>query len=134
ERAERDAERRSVDRLADAIGRRLAGNVAYWPTALDAVTEEWADFNRPDERGNETPVRAALLRVGPGFRLLVGRDIRELAAIRRVLRTAAIYGTTLALGLALVGGLLMALSAQRRLAELNRTTRQIIARDLRRCG
>ena len=90
------------------------------------------DFIRRDERGNETPVRGALLRVGPGFRLLVGRDIRELAAIRRVLRSTAMYGITLALGLALVGGLLMALSAQRRLAELNRTTRQIIAGDLSR--
>ena len=132
ERVDRDAERRSVYLLADAIGRPLAGNVPYWPTTLDSVTDEWVDFIRRDERGNETPVRGALLRVGPGFRLLVGRDIRELAAIRRVLRSTAMYGITLALGLALVGGLLMALSAQRRLSELNRTTRQIIAGDLSR--
>jgi signal transduction histidine kinase len=132
ERVERDAERRSVYLLADAIGRPFAGNVPYWPMTLDSVTGEWVDFIKRDERGNETPVRGALLRVGPGFRLLVGRDIRELAAIRRVLRSTAMYGITLALGLALVGGLLMALSAQRRLSELNRTTRQIIAGDLSR--
>ncbi len=132
ERVERDAERRSVYLLADAIGRPLAGNVPYWPSALDAVSGEWVDFVKRDERGSETPVRAALLRVGPGFRLLVGRDIREQAAIRRELRRAATYAVTLAIGLALVGGLLMALSAQRRLAELNRTTRQIMAGDLSR--
>jgi signal transduction histidine kinase len=34
------------------------------------------------------------------------------------------------MGLSLVGGLLMALGAQRRIAQLNRTTRQIIAGDL----
>ena len=129
ERVERDTERRSVYLLADAIGRPLAGNVD-WPATADAATGEWLDFVRRDARGRETPVRAALLRVGPGFRLLVGRDIRELAAIRNVLRSAAMYGITLALALALVGGLLMALSTQRRLAELNRTTRQIIAGDL----
>jgi signal transduction histidine kinase len=130
ERVERDAERRSVYLLADAIGRPLAGNVPYWPSTLDAVSGEWVDFVKRDDRGNETPVRAALLRVGPGFRLLVGRDIREQAAIRRELRRAATYAVTLAIGLALVGGLLIALSAQRRLAEINRTTRQIMAGDL----
>ena len=39
-----------------------------------------------------------LLPVGPGFRLLVGRDIRELTAIRQVLRRASFYGITLTLG------------------------------------
>jgi signal transduction histidine kinase len=131
ERVERDTEHRSVYLLADAIGRPLAGNVP-WPRALDTVSGQWADFVQRDERGNETPVRAQLLRVGPGFYLLVGRDIRELAAIRGVLRSGAMYGVTLTLALALVGGLLMALSAQRRLAELNRTTRQIMAGDLSR--
>jgi signal transduction histidine kinase len=129
ERVERDTERRSVYLLADAIGRPLAGNVD-WPATADTATGEWLDFVKRDSRGNETPVRAALLRVGPGFRLLVGRDIRELAAIRNVLRSAAMYGITLALALAIIGGLLMALSAQRRLAALSRTTRQIMAGDL----
>jgi len=131
ERVQRDAERRSVYLLADAIGRPLAGNVGYWPPTLD-VGAEWVDFTKREENGIETPVRAALLRVGPGFRLLVGRDIRELADIRRELRRASVYGVTLTLGLALIGGLFMALSAQRRLAELNRTARQIIAGDLSR--
>jgi signal transduction histidine kinase len=72
-----------------------------------------------------------LLPVGP-FRLLVGRDIRELTAIRQVLRLSSFYGITLTLALALVGGLLLAISAERRLAEINRTTRQIMAGDLSR--
>src|SRR5690606_2474177 len=89
-------------------------------------------FTKRDADGTETPVRAALLRVGPGFRLLVGRDIRELADIQRELRRASAVGVTLTLCLALIGGLLLALSAQRRLAELNRTARQIMAGDLNR--
>lgn len=131
ERVQRDDERRSIYLLADAIGRPLAGNVPYWPPTLD-VSDEWVDFTKRDADGTETPVRAALLRVGPGFRLLVGRDIRELADIQRELRRASAVGVTLTLCLALIGGLLLALSAQRRLAELNRTARQIMAGDLNR--
>ena len=49
-----------------------------------------------------------------------------------MLRRASAYGVTLTLVLSLIGGLLMALSAQRRLAGLNRTARQIMAGDLSR--
>jgi signal transduction histidine kinase len=130
DRLRRDDEGRSVYLLADAIGRPLAGNVPFWPPALDDFTDQWIDFVRTDESGVETPVRAGVVRIGPGLRLLVGRDIRELARIRQVFESASIYGFTLTMGLALLGGILMALSARRRLAELSRTTRRIIAGDL----
>jgi signal transduction histidine kinase len=129
ERVQRDMERRSFYLLADAIGRRLAGNVQNWPAGLDDARGQWVDFVQAD---SDTPVRARLLRVGPGFRLLVGRDIREFTAIRQVLRRASFYGISLTLALALIGGWLLAVSAERRLAELNRMTRQIMAGDLSR--
>jgi signal transduction histidine kinase len=133
ERVRRDDESRSLYLLADAVGRPLAGNVQNWPPALAGfVTDQWVDFVRTDGNGVDTPVRAGVMRIGPGLRLLVGRDIRELAQIRQVFSSASIYGLTLTMGLALFGGVLMALSAQRRLAELNRTTRQIMAGDLSR--
>jgi signal transduction histidine kinase len=128
ERVRRDTERRSMYLLADAIGRPLAGNVTSLRPALDSLEGQWVDFVTPDE----TPVRAAVMRIGPGFRLLVGRDIRELAQIRQLFVRASIYGLTLTMGLALAGGVLIALSARRRIAELNRTTRQIMAGDLSR--
>ena len=128
ERVMRDEEHRSVYLLADAIGRPVAGNVPYWPQNL-TDTSEWVDFVRA---GTQTPVRAKILRVGQGFRLLVGRDIRELREIDQILRRASVYGLTLTMGLSLLAGIFMALGSQRRLAELNRTTRQIIAGDLRR--
>jgi signal transduction histidine kinase len=49
-----------------------------------------------------------------------------------VLRRASFYGISLTLALALIGGWLLAVSAERRLAELNRMTRQIMAGDLSR--
>ena len=130
ERVQRDDENRSVYLLADTFGRPLAGNVRSWPRELDNLTDQWIDFVKPDENGAQTPVRAGVVRIGPGLRLLVGRDIRELAEIRQVFKRASIYGLTLTMGLALLGGVLMALSARRRLAELNRTTRRIMAGDL----
>jgi len=132
ERVRRDDERRSVYLLADAIGRALAGNVPYWPAALDPLEGQWIDFVKTDESGVQTPVRAGVTRIGPGFRLLVGRDIRELTQIRQSFTRASVYGLTLTMGLALLGGVLMALSSRRRIAELNRTTRQIMAGDLSR--
>src|SRR5690606_29334040 len=128
ERVGRDSEQRSVYLLADAIGRGLAGNMPYWPRELEAV-DDWVDFIRLDEAGVQTPVRARALRIGPGLRLLVGRDVRELAEINAMFRRAAFYGLTLTIGLGLAGGILMGLSAQRRIAQLNRTTRQIVAGD-----
>jgi signal transduction histidine kinase len=128
ERLQRDTEGRAYYLLADGIGQRLAGNVPFWPRGLDDTQAQWADFVQPD---STTPVRAMLLRIGP-WRLLVGRDIREVVAIRQVLRRASFYGITLTLALALVGGVLLAVSAERRLAEINRTTRQIMSGDLSR--
>ena len=130
ERVRRDDENRSVYLLADAIGRPLAGNLTYLPP--DLLTGQWLDFVKPDGGGASTPVRAGLIRVGPGLRLLVGRDIRELAQIRQLFARASIYGLTLTMALAIAGGVLMAFSARRRLADLNKTTRQIIAGDLSR--
>lgn len=129
ERVRRDTELRSFYLLADGIGRRIAGNVPSWPLGVEDARGQWADFV---QRDGTTPVRAMLLPVGPGLRLLVGRDIREFSEIRRVLRSASLYGITLTLALALIGGVLLALSAQRRLTELNRTARQIMAGDLSR--
>ncbi len=130
ERMEGDTGGRSFYLLADPVGRTLVGNVALpsWPAGVED-SGTWVDFVQSD---SDTPVRALLLRIGPGFRLLVGRDIREITAIRQVLRNASFYGITLTLALALLGGVLLALSAERRLAAINRTTRQIMAGDLSR--
>jgi signal transduction histidine kinase len=70
--------------------------------------------------------------VGRKLRLLVGRDVRELVQLERVFERAAVFGVGVVLLLALLGGVLMSLSAQRRVSEINRTARQIIGGDLAR--
>jgi signal transduction histidine kinase len=129
DRVRRDTEGRSAYLVVDANLRPLAGNVSYWPREFNRGGE-WVNFlrNRPDL--NNVPVRARVLAIGPNYRLMVGREIRELEQINQEFRRASIWGLSLTMGLSLAGGLLMALSAQRRIAQLNRTTRQIIAGDL----
>lgn len=124
---------RSVYLLANAIGTPYAGNLPYWPGELDRFAGEWVDFTVRDKAtGREFPVRAMVFRFGLGFRLVVGRETTELTRVKQVFRRALFYGLPFALGLSLLGGLLVARGAQRRIADLNRTTRQIMAGDLSR--
>lgn len=83
------------------------------------------------EHGNVVPVRAMVLGVGRNLLLLVGRDIRELVQLNRVFERAILLGIGIGLLLALAGGVLMSISAQRRVSEINRTARRIIGGDLR---
>ncbi|HEU4620135.1 MAG TPA: HAMP domain-containing sensor histidine kinase [Gammaproteobacteria bacterium] len=130
ERVDNDTEGRSILGLFDAGLLPVAGNVKRWPPQL-TVSNGWVDsLAVANEGGGTTPVRAQILSVGPGFRLMVGRDVRELARINEVFRRAAIWGLGLTLGLALLGGFLVGQNAQRRIAQINRTTRQIIAGNL----
>jgi signal transduction histidine kinase len=126
-------DQRSVYLLANANGTPYSGNLHSWPRELDRFAGEWVDFTVRDQTtGHESPVRGMVFRFGLGFRLLVGRDTTELTRVKEVFHRALEYGLPLSLGLSLLGGLLVARGAQRRLAELNRTTRQIIAGDLTR--
>lgn len=129
DRVRRDTEDRSAYLLVDANLRPMAGNVSYWPREFNQQGE-WVNFVIAAPDDERVPVRAQVLGVGPGFRLLVGREIRELEQIDALLQQTAIWGFGLTIGLALAGGLLMGLSAQRRVSQLNRTTRRIIAGDL----
>jgi signal transduction histidine kinase len=131
ERVAKDPEGRSVYLLVDPSLRPLAGNMAYWPEQLNR-RGQWVNFVKVDPSGRESPARAAVLQVGPGYRLMVGREHSELAQVDQVFRRALIWGIGLTMGLALAGGLLMSLQAQRKVAKINRTTAQIIAGDLSR--
>lgn len=129
QRVERDTENRSVYLFADATLEPLAGNLRHWPAGSE-MTEGWLQFRRTLADDTTVPVRARVLAVGRNLRLLVGRDVRELVELERVFERAAIFGVGAVLLLALVGGILMSLSAQRRVSEINRTARQIIGGNL----
>ncbi|MGD2166849.1 MAG: HAMP domain-containing sensor histidine kinase [Gammaproteobacteria bacterium] len=131
ERARRDIDGRSVYLFVTPDLRPLAGNLPVWPAELNRRTG-WVNFVRIESDDVEIPARARIQQVGQGYMLMVGRANDELALLEQNFRRALIWGIGLTTGLALVGGLLMSLQAQRRVADINRTTRQIIAGDLSR--
>ncbi len=125
-----DPSGRSVYQLVDSQLNPLVGNIGFWPREFDQPNV-YVEFRAEYPNGGESvPVRAAVRSLGPGFRLLVGRDIRELERINELFWRASIWAVSLTMGLALAGGILMGWSAERRVARLNRTTRHIIAGDL----
>lgn len=138
--AERDAAGRRLSEerfsysLVDRNLQPLAGNLGRWPAPADVV-DDWIEFEIEANDGELVPVRARVMPIlangePTGLRILVGREIRELAAINQRFVRALTLGLGLTLLLALGGGLALAFSAQRHVALLSRTTRRIIAGDL----
>jgi signal transduction histidine kinase len=85
------------------------------------------EFDLAVSGASPVPIRAKILSVGRNYRLLVGRDVRELIALDRTFERSAAWGIAVVLFLALTGGILMSLGARRRIASINRTARRIIA-------
>ncbi len=128
ERVRRDRDSRSVYLFADKDLQPLAGNLDHWPEGL-SVAGGWVEFTR-QQAGVRVPIRARILSIRPQLTLLVGRDIRELAAIQRTFRQAGLVGIGATLLLALLGGAVVGLGSQRRIGEINRATRRIAAGNL----
>lgn len=124
-----DSSGRSVYLLVDSNLRRVTGNVGRWPPEFNQPGT-YVEFTLQRPNGDNVPVRALLLQVAGSFRLLVGREIRDIQRFNELFWQASIWALSLTMGLALAGGVLMGFSAERRVARLNRTTRQIIAGDL----
>jgi signal transduction histidine kinase len=111
----------------------LAGNLAAWP-ALTPEQGGWLSFVREDPQGRDIPARARVFTLRAGLRddlhLLVGRDVREIVAMRALFRRAVVLGLGVTLGLALAGGIAMSRSTLRRFDAINQTCRRIMSGDL----
>lgn len=128
ERVRRDPDGRSVYLFADNNLRPLAGNLNRWPAELNR-TAGWVNFSR-EEGDRSVAIRARILAVTPELTLLVGRDIRELENIRHVFEQTIAFGAGATLILALLGGMLVGISSRRRIADINRMTRRVVAGDM----
>jgi signal transduction histidine kinase len=111
----------------------LAGNLAAWP-ALRQESSGWLSFIREDPQGRQIPARARAFTLRAGLRddlhLLVGRDVREIVAMRALFRRALFLGLGVTIALALAGGIAMSRSTMSRLDVINQTCRRIMSGDL----
>ncbi len=126
-------DRAGVYLLTDTFLQPVAGNIPDWPQVRSSP-DGWLRFTIP--AGAKGPERRRALgkgfHVGPGFRLLVGRDIEDQLRLQALIVQAIGWGVALTLLLGLAGGYLMSRQLLRRVDAINRTTRGIMDGDLSR--
>lgn len=118
--------------LTDPQRRRIAGNLVGWPQDTEA-DDLWVSFSIIDMRRAEpsgADVRALQFFVPGGYRLLVGRDIRDARDFREQLARSLNIGIGLTVALGLVGGFLFSRSMMGRVERITQTCRRIVRGDL----
>ena len=118
----------------------IVGNIEDWPPGVDPNSTGWQEFRLAGRRligrrlvdAEPTLVRAQVLPLSNNFRLLVGRDMRDIEEYRRLVLGAIALTALTTLALALAGGFLMSRSTARRINLINQTSREIMRGDLSR--
>jgi signal transduction histidine kinase len=136
ERIARHPDGASVYVLADRDYRPLISNLDAWPQA-EPDGDGWVEFRlRPAgariEESDALTARGKVFRLRGGLRLLVGRDIRELTALRSLIQEALAWGLAITAALALLGGWVMSAGVVRRIEAINEVGREIMDGDLSR--
>ncbi len=117
--------------ITDPTSHPLAGNLSAWPEG-QLIRPGWIAFPVETGRGSTRQTdmaRATTFTIPGGYRLLVGRDLRDANAFRqRVTRTLAWAGL-LTLGLGLAGGIVMSRNMLHRVEAVSNTAAEIIHGD-----
>jgi len=112
---------------------KLAGNISKWPEDGE-VQEGWLNFTLNDGLGWHTeearPARARVFIVPGGLRLLVGRDVNEFMAVKKLVERAINFGMGITFALAMFGGIMMSRSTAKRVEIINQTSQKIMAGNL----
>ncbi len=133
ERVERKSDSSSLYLFASPTYRPLAGNLAGWP-AGEPTDEGWLDFdvNDPEGQLDTLSARARVFELNGNFKLLVGRNVRELQATQGLIIRALLWGLAITMALALLVGTMLSRTTLRRLEDINTTSQEIMAGDLSR--
>jgi signal transduction histidine kinase len=137
ERSARDPSGAGLYLLADSDFRPLVGNIDTWPGA-EPDRDGWIDFRvrertgSGDRDGPEHAARGKVFRLRGDLRLMVGRDVHELAALGDLLGDALRWGLALTVALAVLGGWVMSGRVVRRIEAINQVGLEIMEGDLSR--
>ena len=114
--------------LVDARNHVLSGNVGRWTGALPQSGE--LAFGQMERNGTPVSVRFVATRLDDGSRLIVGRDLIELDAIRTVVERAVLVSGAVSILLAFFGAQLFRSRLEARIGRIRRTTARIAAGEL----
>jgi signal transduction histidine kinase len=120
--------------LTDPDLRPLAGNLASWPKDAEGAGD-WirlSVYRNTKGQVVSRDVRAQLFTLSGGYRLLVGRDTQERTNLRSIVLKALGWSLAAALGLGLIGGIVISRRMLRRVEHVARTSQGIMAGDLSR--
>lgn len=112
---------RAVYLLADENLHPVVGNLSAWPE-LDAQRDKWFEFNvtvTTDKVHEEHPVRAALVTLPDGYRLLIGTDVIERSRLATVMQRVGAFALVL---LVLVAALIAVWMNRRLLRQVHAIT------------
>ncbi|MDE2583309.1 MAG: HAMP domain-containing histidine kinase [Rhodospirillales bacterium] len=116
--------------LTNPFGRTLAGNLSGWPDAVRR-TDGW--YELPVKRAGANSVGLVHRYDLPGgFRLLVGRDVRNRAQLRRLLTDALLWAMGVVAIMVSIGAMVVRSLFRRTLANVSATAAAIAAGDLTR--
>lgn len=116
--------------LTDGNYRPLLGNINRWPQ-VPTGAGGWLTFRLGDDvSGQVHSARARAFVVRGQYHLLVGRDMYELQAIQSLIKRTLVLGGIFTFALALLGGVMMSRSVNRRLDTINRASREIMSGNL----
>lgn len=117
--------------LVDSVGSPLAGNMHAWPRDI-TVDDVWVTFPIRDPSKTEQmgDVRALQFEVPGGYKLMVGRDVRDARRFRAQLIRSLNIGLAFTAALGLIGGFIFSRMTTRRIEIISRTCRRIMSGDL----
>lgn len=124
--------RDSIYLLTDPELKPLAGNLPAWPVPPDQ-TGPWVGLVVGRRDNNEVvtfPARARIFTLAGGFHLLVGRDNFDRVRFQTIVVDALTWSLAAAAALGLLGGLILSRRMLKRVDQVSRTARQIVAGDL----
>ncbi|GBQ83667.1 two component sensor histidine kinase [Gluconacetobacter johannae DSM 13595] len=130
DRLEQNLDDDAIYLMVDPSGHRLAGNLSEWPAPV-VRTDAWYAL-QVTRAGMQDTAQVHAFDLPGGFRLLVGRDIRARAVLRRLLTDSLLWAWMMVTLLAVSGAVLVHGMFRRMIKSVAQTTSAIAHGDLSR--
>ena len=129
-RIDEDVSRNAIYLLVDPLGNRIIGNLVRWPPQVIDSPPGWYEVAvvAGDNKRSQALLREYEL--PGGFRLLIGRDQRTSAQLRRILRDGLLWALAAMVALGAIGAFVIRGLFRRSLADISATTKAISRGDL----